>query len=311
MLSGRVSAPIVQMAGMLNAFEHARGALAEVATVMNEPPEEGRSGTGLKLPIAGRVVFDEVRFRYSPTAAYALNGVSFEIRQGTIFGVMGRSGSGKTTVTRLLQGLNRDYLGTIKVDGMDLRQIDLDHLRANIGVVPQENFLFSGTIRENIGAARPNAPLDKIVRAAQLAGAEEFIERLEKGYDTYVEEGAVNFSGGQRQRLAIARALLVEPQILILDEATSALDAESEAIVNANLLRIAKDRTVIIISHRLSSLIMADGILVLERGKFYDLGRHEELLDRCDIYQSLWYQQNRHLDPKQHARTSGLPTSIA
>ena len=149
-----------------------------------------------------------------------------------------------------------------------------------------------------------------ITRAAQMAGAEEFIERLEKGYDTYVEEGAVNFSGGQRQRLAIARALLVDPQILILDEATSALDAESEAIVNANLMRIAKGRTVIIISHRLSSLSQSDAILVLERGKFYDVGRHEELLARCDIYQSLWYQQNRHLDPN-NARPAGRPTSVA
>jgi ATP-binding cassette subfamily B protein len=241
-----------------------------------------------------------------------LNGVSFEIPQGTIFGVMGRSGSGKTTVTRLLQGLNREYQGIIKIDGMDLRQIDLDHLRTSIGVVPQENFLFSGTVRENIGAGRPAATMEQIMRAAQLAGAEEFIERLPKGYDTVVEEGAVNFSGGQRQRLAIARALLLEPRILILDEATSALDAESEAIVNANLMRIAKDRTVIIISHRLSSLMTADAILVLERGKFYDLGRHEELLERCDIYQSLWHQQNRHITtPKAHARLPSRPTSVA
>jgi ATP-binding cassette subfamily B protein len=311
MLAGRVAAPIVQLASLLNSFEHARGALSEVASVMNEPPEEGRSGTGLKQPISGFVKFDDVRFRYRPGAPLALNGVSFEIPRGTIFGVMGRSGSGKTTLTRLLQGLNRDYEGTIKVDGMDLRQIDLDHLRCNIGVVPQENFLFSGTIRENISAARPNASFDKIVRVAQLAGAEEFIERLERGYETYVEEGAVNFSGGQRQRLAIARALLVDPKILILDEATSALDAESEAIVNANLMRIAKDRTVIIISHRLSSLTMSDAILVLERGKFYDCGRHHELLERCDIYASLWYQQNRHLDPNANARPAFLPTTLA
>lgn len=311
MLAGRVTSPIVQMAGMINALEYARSAVALVGSVVNEPPEEGRTGVGLKQPIDGRVVFDDVRFRYTPTAPMALNGVSFEIPRGTIFGVMGRSGSGKTTVTRLLQGLNREYEGTIKIDGVDLRQIDLDHLRGNIGVVPQENFLFSGTIRDNIGAARPNASFDQIVRAAQLAGAEEFIERMERGYDTAVEEGAVNFSGGQRQRLAIARALLVEPQILILDEATSALDAESEAIVNANLLRIAKDRTVIIISHRLSSLMMSDAILVLERGKFYDMGRHEELLNRCDIYQMLWFQQNRHLDPNNHARTASRPTSTA
>ncbi|MBV8359918.1 MAG: peptidase domain-containing ABC transporter, partial [Deltaproteobacteria bacterium] len=295
MLAGRITQPIVQLAGMVNSFEHARGAMGEVASVMNVPPEEGRSGNGLKLPIYGHVLFQDVRFRYSPAAAYALDGVSFEIPRGTIFGVMGRSGSGKTTVTRLLQGLNRDYEGLIKIDGMDLREIDLDHLRSNIGVVPQENFLFKGTIRENIAAARPRASFDKVVRAAQLAGAEEFIERLPKGYDTPVEEGAVNFSGGQRQRIAIARALLVDPPILILDEATSALDAESEAIVNANLMRIAQDRTVIIISHRLSALAMADTILVLERGRFYAIGHHRKLLISCDIYQSLWSQQNRHL----------------
>jgi ATP-binding cassette subfamily B protein len=295
MIASRVSAPLIQMAGMLNAFEESRGALTEVASVVNVPPEEGRSGSGLKHPISGRVAFNNVRFRYSADAPYALDGVSFEIPRDSIFGLMGRSGSGKTTVTRLLQGLNREYEGQIKIDRMDLKEIDLDHLRSNIGVVPQENFLFSGTIRENICAARPNASMDQVIRAAQLAGAEEFIERLPKGYQTYIEEGASNLSGGQRQRLAIARALLIDPPILILDEATSALDAESEAIVNANLMRIAKGRTVVIVSHRLSALAMADAILVLERGHFYDMGPHADLLDRCDIYKSLWYQQNRHI----------------
>ena len=312
MLAARVAAPIVQMAGMLNSFEEARGALWQVATVMNAAPEEGRSGTGLKQPIHGDISFQEVRFRYSPIGSYALDGVSFDVPAGSIFGVMGRSGSGKTTVTRLLQGMNRDYEGRIKIDGMDLREIDLDHLRSHIGVVPQENFLFSGTVRENISAGRPNAGFGLIVRVAQLAGAAEFIERLPQGYDTPVEEGAVNFSGGQRQRLAIARALLLDPPILILDEATSALDAESEAIVNANLMRIAQNRTVIIISHRLSSLMSADAILVLERGRYYDLGTHDDLLGRCDIYQSLWHQQNRHLDPSfRHARPRSLTSPAA
>jgi subfamily B ATP-binding cassette protein HlyB/CyaB len=310
-LAGRVTAPIVELANVLNSFEHARGALHEVASVMNVPPEEGRSGTGLKLPISGRVVFQDVRFRYIPGGAYALDGVSFEIPRGTIFGVMGRSGSGKTTVTRLLQGLNRDFEGMIKIDGMDLREIDLDHLRSSIGVVPQENFLFSGTIRDNIAAARPKSSFDKVVRAAQLAGAEEFIERLPNGYETAVEEGACNFSGGQRQRLAIARALLVDPPILILDEATSALDAESEAIVNANLMRIAQNRTVIIISHRLSALSMADSILVLERGKFYAVGHHQKLLGSCDIYQSLWSQQARYLQAEgQNGNREVQPTQV-
>ena len=297
MLAGRIAGPVGQIVSLLNSYQFAKGALEEVGSVLNAPQEGGRSGTGLRRAIVGEVVFDEVKFKYSPTARYALEGVGFKIPAGYIFGVMGRSGSGKTTVTRLLQGLSNDYEGIIKIDGMDLREIDLDHLRANIGVVPQENFLFSGTIAENIGAAKPRATFDEIVHAAQMAGAEEFIERLPNGYATEIAEGAVNLSGGQRQRLAMARALLVDPPILILDEATSALDAESEAIVNANLMRIAKGRTVIIISHRLSAFAEADAILVLERGKFYDVGTHSELIDRCDIYKTLWYQQNRHLMP--------------
>jgi ATP-binding cassette subfamily B protein len=194
-----------------------------------------------------------------------------------------------------LQGLNPNYEGIIKIDGMDLRVIDLQHLRTSLGIVLQENFLFSGTIRENIAMARPDAPFSAIVRAAQMAGAEEFIERLPRGYDTILEEGAVNLSGGQRQRLAIARAILINPPVLMLDEATSALDAESEAIVNANLKRIAEGRTIISISHRLSMLVQSDMILVMEKGKVYDIGTHDELLDRCDIYKHLWFQQNSHL----------------
>jgi ATP-binding cassette subfamily B protein len=224
---------------------------------------------------------------------------------------MGRSGSGKTTVTRLLQRLNASYEGMIKIDGMDLREIDLMHLRTHIGVVPQENFLFSGTIRENIAMAKGDASFSSVVRAAQLSGAEEFIERLPRGYDTVLEEGATNLSGGQRQRLALARALLIDPPVLILDEATSALDAESEAIVNANLKRMAKGRTVLSISHRLSMLVECDAILVLERGKVYDLGTHEELLHRCDIYKHMWFQQNRHLDPRAADMQLVIPRGAA
>ena len=252
----------------------------------------------LRQPIKGEVSFQDVRFRYSPDAPYALGGVSFTVPPGTMLGIMGRSGSGKTTVTRLLQCLNTNYDGMIKIDGMDLREINLMHLRTHIGVVPQENFLFSGTLRENIAMAKPDASFADVVRAAQLSGAEEFIERLPRGYDTLIQEGGSNLSGGQRQRLALARALLIDPPVLILDEATSALDAESEAIVNANLKRMAKGRTVLSISHRLSMLVDCDAILVLEQGKVYDIGTHEELLRRCDIYKHMWHQQNRHLDPR-------------
>jgi ATP-binding cassette, subfamily B, bacterial HlyB/CyaB len=296
LLSMRVGMPLVQLAHLQLELGEVRGAIGELASVMNQPPEQSRVGTGLRLPVYGNISFDDVRYRYSSTAPFALDGVSFQIRAGTIFGIMGRSGSGKTTLTRLLQGLQADYEGIIKIDGMDLREMDLNHLRTSIGVVPQENFLFSGTIRENIGMAKPDARFSDVVRAAQLAGAEEFIERLPAGYETFLEEGGANLSGGQRQRLAIARALIIDPPVLVLDEATSALDAESEAIINANLMRIARDRTIICISHRLSMLVPANAIMVMERGKVYDIGRHDELLLRCDIYKQLWHQQNRHID---------------
>ena len=302
-LSMRLAQPLIAIATMQMDIAEVRGAIFQVATVMNATPEPAQVN-GLKMPIKGEITFKDLRFRYAPDAPYAIDDVSFTIPRGKMFGIMGRSGSGKTTVTRLLQRLHTGFEGMIKVDGMDLREIDLMHLRQHIGVVPQENFLFSGSIRDNIAMARPDAGFIDIVRAAQLAGAEEFIERLPRGYDTLLEEGATNLSGGQRQRIAIARALLIDPPVLIFDEATSALDAESEAIVNANLKRMAKGRTVITISHRLAMLVEADAILVLERGKVYDIGTHEELLRRCDIYKHMWYQQNRHLDPRE---TSEMP----
>ncbi len=307
MLAGRTAQPLVQLAKLLQDVGEVRGAIWEAASILNHPPEESRIGTGLRLPIEGDVSFQNVDFRYAEGAPPALSGVSFKIQPGTIFGIMGRSGSGKTTITRMLQGLNAKYEGIIKIDGMDLREIDLRHLRTNIGVVAQDSFLFSGTIRENIGIARPNATFAQIVRAAQLAGAEEFIERLPRGYDTYLDEGGANLSGGQRQRLAIARALVSDPAVLILDEATSALDAESEAIINANLLRIAQSRTIICVSHRLAMLVPADAILVMEKGKVYDLGTHHELLQRCDIYKHMWQMQNRHTQPG----TSYAPLTVA
>jgi ATP-binding cassette, subfamily B, bacterial HlyB/CyaB len=295
MLSQRVSAPLLQMARLINQYDEARIAVAVVAQLVNQAPEEGRSGNGVRTRLEGHVEFSKVTFKYTGASSPALQGVAFEVPAGATLGIMGRSGSGKTTVTRLLQRLHSNYEGLIKVDGIDVREYDVDHLRRSLGVVLQENFLFSGTIRENISAGKPDATFDEIVRAARLAGAEEFIDKLPRGYETAIYEGSPNLSGGQRQRLAIARALILDPRILILDEATSALDAESEAIVNANISRIAHGRTMIIISHRLSSLVSADAILVLERGQVADVGRHQELLERCDIYSSLWHQQTSHV----------------
>jgi ATP-binding cassette subfamily B protein len=295
MLSQRVSGPLMEMAKLVNQYDEARAAVAVVAELVNQPKEEGSSEHGVRTPLKGHVEFVDLKFRYPGSANNALDGISFAVPIGTTLGIVGRSGSGKTTVTRLLQRLNSDYEGLIKIDGVDVREYDVTHLRRSLGVVLQENFLFSGTIRENITAAKPHATFDEVVRVARLAGAEEFIDRLPRGFETYIYEGSPNLSGGQRQRLAIARALIVDPRILILDEATSALDPDSEAIVNDNIRRIAQGRTVIVVSHRLSSLVNSDAILVLERGKVADIGKHQELLDRCEIYHGLWSQQNRHI----------------
>jgi subfamily B ATP-binding cassette protein HlyB/CyaB len=297
MLTQRVATPLVQLSQTITQYDEVRVAIGIVGALVNRPAEEGH-GKGVRTPLAGRIEFSGVRFRYPGASTPALDEVSFAIAEGSVFGLMGRSGSGKTTVTRLLQLFHSNYEGQIKIDGVDLQQYDIDFLRSSFGVVSQENFLFSGTIRETIASSKPDATFDEVVMAARLAGAEEFIERLQRGYDTYIYEGSPNLSGGQRQRLAIARALITNPRILILDEATSALDAESEAIVNANLARIAEGRTMIVVSHRLSSLVNADAILVLERGRVYDIGSHAELVERCDIYSNLWHQQHQHLAPR-------------
>jgi ATP-binding cassette subfamily B protein len=280
---------------MLPEYDGARIAVEVLGRMINQPPEEARMRRGVHTPIVGRVEFSHVRFRYAGSTVPALDDVSFTIPERTIFGIVGRSGSGKTTVTRLLQMLHSNYEGLIKIDDSDFRVIDVDHLRSSIGTVLQENFLFRGTVRDTIAAAKSDATYEEVINAARLAGAEEFIERMPLGYETWIQEGSTNLSGGQRQRLAIARALITNPRILILDEATSALDAESEAIINDNLLRIAKQRTLIIISHRLSSLVASDSIMVLDAGRVLDIGSHPELLTRCDIYRSLWHQQHRHI----------------
>lgn len=295
LMSQRVAAPFVQIAQLMQQYEEVRGAFAMVAEVVNHEPEQPPGRQGVRPVILGAIEFSGVRFRYAGSEAYALDDLTFSIPKGKVIGIMGRSGSGKTTVTRLLQGLHRTYEGLVKVDGVDLREIDLAHLRSHVGVVLQDNFLFHGTIRENIMAANRSASLEDVIRVSRLAGAEEFIDRLPMGYETMIEEGSANLSGGQRQRIAIARALLVNPKVLLLDEATSALDPDSEAIVNNNLLRIAAGRTVIVISHRLSSLVSCDSIMVMERGKLVDMGRHRELLRRCEIYSHLWNQQNRNI----------------
>jgi ATP-binding cassette subfamily B protein len=294
MFSGRVSSPLLSLVGLINEYQQTALSVRMLGSVMNRP-SEGRGGGGLRPQLEGTITFDEVTFRYPGASTTALDRATFTIPAGSVVGIVGRSGSGKTTLTKLIQGLYPVQEGIVRFDGLDAREIDLSHLRKQIGVVLQENFLFRGTVRQNITVTRPDASFDEVVAAARASGADEFIERLEQGYDTMLEENASNLSGGQKQRLSIARSLLSRPRILILDEAASALDPESEAIFIRNLSQIAVGRTVVMISHRLSTLVNAHTILVMQQGRLADAGRHEELLTRCETYQQLWNQQTSHL----------------
>lgn len=290
MISGRVTGPLVQLVSLIHSFQETALSVRMLGTVMNSPAEPG-VGHGLRPPIQGQIELERVTFSYAPALPPALRDVSLKIPHGSVIGVVGRSGSGKTTLTRLFQGMYAPQAGLIRIDGLDMRELDLTHLRQNIGVVLQDNFLFRGTVRENISMAKSNTSFPEVVHAAKLAGADEFIERLPQSYDTMLEENGSNLSGGQKQRLAIARALLTDPRILVFDEATSALDPESEAIIQRNLAGIARGRTVIIVSHRLTTLTSCDFIVVLERGEISAIGNHRQLLETCKVYRDLWQQQ--------------------
>jgi ATP-binding cassette subfamily B protein len=294
MIAGRVTGPLVQLVSLVHSYQECALSVRMLGSVMNRDVEAG-IGHGLRPAIEGAIEFENVTFNYLPTSPPALEQVSIKIPAGRIYGIVGRSGSGKTTITRMIQGMYRPQSGLIRIDNLDMRELDIAHLRQNIGVVLQDNFLFRGTVRDNIAMAKSNCSFQEVVYVAKLAGADEFIERLPQSYDTMLEENGSNLSGGQKQRLAIARALLKDPRILIFDEATSALDPESEAIVQRNLNRIARGRTVIIVSHRLSTLTHCDAILVLERGRMEAFGSHQQLLQDSRTYRELWQQQTGRL----------------
>ena len=291
MMSGRVISPVMQVIGLLNNYQEVMMSVEMLGEVMNRPSENS-GHRGLTPPISGEIVFDRVTFKYPGTERPALRDVSFKIKAGSMIGLVGRSGSGKSTLSALLQGLHRVTEGAIRIDGHNIHDIDLAYLRGQNGVVPQEPFLFRGTVKDNIRMGRPTASFEEVVQAARMAGADEFIQKLPKRYDTDLEEGAVNLSGGQKQRLSIARALLRHPRIIIFDEATSSLDPESEAIVVQNLKEIAKGRTTIVISHRLQTLCESDAIIVMEDGAVNDIGTHGQLLNRNFLYHQLWSQQH-------------------
>lgn len=292
MLSGRVAQPILRLSQLWQDFQQVRISVDRLGDILNSPAEPEHNPNRATLPpIKGRVEFDKVRFRYRPDAPEALRGISLDIAPGEMIGIVGPSGSGKSTLTKLVQRLYVPEQGRVLVDGTDLALVDPAWLRRQVGVVLQENILFNRTVRENIALANPTLPMDRVIAAAELAGAHEFILGLAQGYDTIIEERGANLSGGQRQRLAIARALITDPRILILDEATSALDAESEEIIQNNLARIAQGRTVLIIAHRLSAVRPCNRIITVEAGEITEIGSHSELLRAGGRYSQLHAKQ--------------------
>jgi subfamily B ATP-binding cassette protein HlyB/CyaB len=241
--------------------------------------------------IKGDIVLDNVNFRYRPEGNLIINKVSLHIPIGARVGIVGRSGSGKSTLTKLIQRLYLPESGRVLLDGIDSQQMNVEWLRRQVGVVLQDNYLFKGSVRDNICTAAPSAPIENVIKAAKTAGAHEFILELNEGYDTEVGERGISLSGGQRQRIAIARALLTNPKIMIFDEATSALDYESERIILDNLDAICANRTMLMIAHRLSTVRSCDLIIVMEHGQVIECGNHQELMDKQGLYYNLYLQQ--------------------
>jgi subfamily B ATP-binding cassette protein HlyB/CyaB len=292
LLAGRVSAPVLRLAQIWQDFHQARLSVHRLGDILNTPAEPVYNPGRTSLPeIRGDITFEHVTFRYRVDGPEVLHDVSLTVPAGQLVGIVGPSGSGKSTLAKLAQRLYVPESGRVLVDGVDLAQVDPAWLRRQIGVVLQENVLFNRSIRENIALADPALSTERVVAAAKLAGAHDFILELPEGYDTIVGERGSSLSGGQRQRIAIARALIADPRILIFDEATSALDYESERIVQQNMVQIARGRTVLVIAHRLSALRLADRIITIERGRLVEDGTHDDLIKTGGRYATLYRLQ--------------------
>jgi len=292
MLAGQVIAPIIRLVNTWQYFQQTRVSVDRLGDILKETVEPPFNPNRTTLPeILGDIRLDRVSFRYRADGNEILRQVSLQIKPGSRVGIVGRSGSGKSTLTKLIQRLYIPETGGIYIDGVDLGQVEPAWLRRQIGVVLQEDFLFNGTIMENIAISRNAATIDEVKHVAVMAGADEFIDKLPDGYNAKVGERGSLLSGGQRQRIAIARALLNNPKILIFDEATSALDYESERIIMDNLDRIAAGRTMLMIAHRLSTVRRCDMIIVMDRGQVVEQGSHEELLAAEGYYYRMVQQQ--------------------
>ncbi|MBD3879263.1 MAG: type I secretion system permease/ATPase [Quinella sp. 1Q5] len=292
MIAGQLIAPIMRLINQWQDFQRVRVSMDRMADIMNEETEPAFNPSRTTLPsLRGEIALEKLAFSYSEEGGKVLDNVNIRIPAGMKVGIVGRSGSGKSTLTKLIQRLYVPDTGRILIDGVDIAQVEPAWLRRQIGVVLQDSKLFSGTIEENIRVSCPNATHEEIVNAARLAGADDFINQFQNGYETAVGERGSLLSGGQRQRIAIARALLSDPRIIIFDEATSALDYESENIIMNNIEPISRGRTMLMIAHRLSTVRDCDAIIVIDKGRIIEAGTHDELIKRNGVYAKLHQAQ--------------------
>jgi subfamily B ATP-binding cassette protein MsbA len=297
-----VTMPVFQLANIGTQITEAFAGLDRIREIRRMPTEDQEDAGLAPLPdVRGDIAFENVTFEYN-AGVPVLKRVSFHAPAGSTTALVGSSGSGKSTLIGLAMAFNRPLSGRISIDGRDLTTVPLRDYRAHLGVVLQDNFLFDGTIAENIAFARPHAGREEIKAVSRIAHCDEFVEAFEKQYDTIVGERGVRLSGGQRQRVAIARAILANPRILILDEATSSLDSESEAMIQDGLRSLRAGRTTFVIAHRLSTIRSADQILVLEAGEIVERGTHEALIEKHGRYRQLYdkqynFERDRFINP--------------
>ena len=291
MFANQFSGPVLRLVNLWNEFQQTLISIDRLGDILNMPPEQKNEKAITLAQLRGDIAFNKVNFSYKPGGQMVLKDLSFSLQAGMSVGIIGRSGSGKSTVAKMIQRLYIPNDGQVMVDGVDISHFNPKWFRTLIGVVLQENYLFRGSIKDNISMAKPSATMDEIVSVARISGADEFISGMPEGYDTDVGERGSTLSGGQRQRVAIARALITNPRILIFDEATSALDYESEKIINKNLVNIKKGRTTIIIAHRLSTVKDCDVIIAMDKGQIVEAGTHDELMKKKGYYHHLYSQQ--------------------